>query len=269
MAAVKRDEGIIKSISNRIIIYNLNLFRTELKQIEKSPTYQAKLAEERALELIELDNIEQLNKIEHEKWIESELKVEREWAIQKCKLEEQAKKKEAERKRIQEEFEAEQKRIAVVEEEKKRLIEEEKQRQIDLERRIRAYIDGVGEVPPELLIDAETNPAKEMCQFFLKTAACRFGNKCLRNHKRPRLSKVLLMPAFFTNIHLDQSEATEYGNDLTLEYDENELITSFHRFFEDVVPEFENFGCIKHFVSCTNYEPHLRGHVLVEFTSQR
>lgn len=240
-----------------------------MKEKQKSPSYQANLAEERALELIELDKIERLNKIQHELWLESELRVEREWAIKKSRLEEQAKKKEKERKRIQEEFEAEQKRIAKAEEEKKRLIDEEKRRQIDFERRIHEFIEGIGEIPSELLIEAESNPCKEICHFFMKKAACRFGNKCLRNHKRPRISKILLMSTFFNSIHLEQSKATEYGNDLTLEYDENELNTNFREFFADVVPEFERYGSVKHFVVCANYEAHLRGNVLVEYSSER
>lgn len=216
-----------------------------------------------------MDNIERLNEIEHEKWIESEMRIEKKWQIQKQKLEEQAKKKEAERRRIQEEFEAEQKRIAQVKEEKKRLIEEEKQRQVEFENRIKAYIDGIGEMPTELMGEAETNPGKEPCLFFMKMAVCRFGNKCLRNHKRPKISKILLIPSFFTDIRLDQSVATEYGNDLALEHDDGGLFENFHDFFADVVPEFEHFGCIKSFVASANFEAHHRGNVMIEYTSER
>lgn len=227
------------------------------------------MAEERALELVQLQNIEQMNEIENEKWIESELRIEREWQVKKRKLEEQAKKKEEERQRIQAEFEAEQRRLAQAKEDKERRIEEERQRQIDLELRIQIYIEGLGDQPPELLVDAETNPSKELCQYFVKMASCRFGHNCIRNHQRPKISKLLLIQSFFTNIRLEQNKSTEYGNDLTLEYDETDLYESFKGFFVDVVQEFENFGCIRYFVVSANYEPHLRGHVFVEYTSER
>lgn len=228
-----------------------------------------KQEQERALEIIELDTIERLNDIEHDKWIESERRVEREWKKQKLKLEEQAKKKEEERRRIKEEFEAEQKRLEQIAFEKRCLIIEQKEKQADLERRIQAYVDGISEIPVELFEVAETNPGKELCPFFVKTATCRYGNKCTRNHRRPKIGKILLIPGFFTNIHLDQSKATEYGNDLTLEYDENELLEQYKEFYTDAVTEFEKFGCMKHFVVCSNYEPHLRGHVFVEYSTER
>ncbi|XP_055304850.1 U2 small nuclear ribonucleoprotein auxiliary factor 35 kDa subunit-related protein 2 [Sitodiplosis mosellana] len=249
LAAIKRDEA--------------------LKQNEESPTYQTKLAEEHALELIQLQNIERINEIEHEKWMKSEWRIEKEWQIQKSKLEEQARRKEEERQRIQAEFEAEQKQIAEAKQEKEQRIEEEKQRQIDLEMRIQAYVEGVGDQPPELLVNAETNPGKEPCQYFAKMASCRFGNNCIWNHQRSNISKVLHIQSFFSNIHLEQSTTTEYGNDLTLEYDETELNENFREFFIDVVQEFEHFGCIRYFVVSTNYNPHLRGQVFVEYTSER
>ena len=227
------------------------------------------MAEERALELILLRNIELMNDIEHEKWIKSEWRIEREWQIQKRKLEEQAKKKEEERQRIQAEFEAEQNRITEAKEEKERRIEEENQRKIDLEMRIEAYVQGVGDQPPELLVNAETNPGKGLCQYFVKMASCRYGHTCVWNHQRPLISKVLHIQSFFSNIHLELNKTTEYGNDLTLECDETELYEKFKEFFVDVVQEFEHFGCIRYFVVSTNYEPHLRGQVFVEYTSER
>lgn len=224
---------------------------------------------ERALELIELDTIRQINEIEHNKWLESEIQIERKWKEQQLKIEEQSKKAEEERRRIQDEFEAQQKRIEKVIEEKKRLLEEQREREIDLERRIQAFIDGVNEMPPELLIEAETNPSKGLCPFFTNTATCRFGNKCNRNHKRQKIGKILQVPAFFSNICLDQNKNTEYGNDLVLEHDEKDIYENFTEFFVDVVPEFERFGEIQHFVVCKNSAAQLRGYVFVEYSTER
>lgn len=211
-----------------------------------------------------------MNEIEHEKWIESEIRVEREWTIKKRKLEEQEIKRATERRRIQEEFEMEQKRIAQANEEKERILEEERRKQMDLKIRIRAYIEGMNDtIPPEFLIDAETNPGKVVCEFFLKTGSCRFGNKCQKNHKKPKISKILLIPSFFNNIHLDQNQLTEYGNDLNLECEDSDIYEHFLEFYNDVVPEFLHFGRIKHFIVCSNHEAFLRGHVFVEYSTER
>lgn len=242
---------------------------TELKLRQQSPTYQTQLANERALELIELDNIRQLNEIEHSKWLESEEKIEKKWKEHQLKIEEQTKKAEAERRRIQDEFDAQQKRIEQAIEEKKRLLEEQREREIDLEHRIQAFVDGVDDMPPELLVEAETNPGKAACPFFSSTASCRFGNKCIHNHKRQKIGRILQLPAFFTNICLDQNTDTEYGNDFWLEQDETDLYEQFKEFFVDVVPELERFGEIEHFVACKNWAAHLRGYVFVEYSSER
>lgn len=276
LVAAKRDEGIIKN--NFIIINNKSQFsdelfnfrdNLELKKQQQSPSYDIKQAQERTLEIIQLEHIERMNKIEHNKWIEYEIQIEAKWKERKSKIEEQAKKVEAERRRIQKEFEAEQKRIAVAAEEKKRLFEEQKQREIDLENRIQAYLNDSIEMPPELMVEAESNPGKEPCPYFGKTATCRFGNKCTKNHKRQKISKILMMPGFFTHIHLEQGKDNEYGADLSLEHDDNDLYEQFNEFFVDTVPEFERFGQIEHFVACKNYEPQLRGHVFVEYSSER
>lgn len=244
-------------------------YRIELKLKQQSPTYQAEEANHRALELIELDNIRQMNEIEHNKWLESEMKIERRWKEYQLKIEEQTKKAEEERRRIKDEFEAQQKRVEKALEEKKRLLEEQREREIDLECRIQAFIDGIDEMPPELLVEAETNPGKGLCPFFTNTATCRFGNKCIHNHKRQKIGKILQIPAFFNNISLDQNKNTEYGSDLVLEHDEKDLYENFKEFFVDVVPEFERFGEVQHFVTCKHVAAHLRGYVFVEYSTER
>lgn len=46
------------------------------------------------------------------------------------------------------------------------------------------------EPPPELQVMHETRPEAELCPFFSKTACCRFGDLCSRNHQYPGISKV-------------------------------------------------------------------------------
>lgn len=235
----------------------------------QSAVYLTKLAEEMALQLIEEENIRRENDEENEKWMRSELLIEKQWREQQRKLDEQKKREDAERNRIAAERSAEIRRKLDLAEEKARILAEKKEREADLLHRIDAYVNGTLPMPDELKGMAESNPGKEPCQFFSKTATCRFGNKCVWNHCRPKISQTLLVCSFFANIRLDQGRPNEYGTDLSLEFDEAQLFRDFCDFFDDVVPEFQKFGVIEQFVTCQNYEPHLRGHVYIEFASPR
>lgn len=240
-----------------------------MKKRQQSPSYQLQLAEENAAELLLLDAIRQSNEIENIKWEEAELRIEEKWRKQQLKQKEFDRICEAERKHIQDEFEAEQKRVNDAIEAKKRHAEEEQRLRADLHQRIQEFINCDGSVPFELLTNAETNPTKEICPYFAKAATCRFGHKCVRNHIRPGISNVLLIPSFFNSIHLELSKTTEYGSNLTLECDDTDLVDEFREFFRDVLLEFQKFGCIEYFVVCQNYAPHLRGNVYVEYSTER
>lgn len=108
-----------------------------------------------------------------------------------------------------------------------------------------------------------------MCPFFSKTSACRFKDVCSRNHIRPGISKVLLFPNFYTHYSLEQARDSEYGSDLSLEYDDRETYKHFLEFFEDVLKELETYGHVNQFKVCKNTEPHLRGNVYVEYSHTR
>lgn len=136
-------------------------------------------------------------------------------------------------------------------------------------KKIDDYIDGCANLPDELKMPLQTNPSKQLCTFFIKTATCRFGDKCSRNHSRPGISSTLLIPNFFTHIRLEQSKSNEYGSDLCLEYEESELYKEFNNFFFDVISEFEQYGNIDQFCVCSNHEPHIRGNVYIEYKSKR
>lgn len=217
----------------------------------------------------ELEQIQRQNEEENEKWLRSELLLDRQWRAHQKRLEEQQKAKDLERKRIQDEFKAEQDRLVQLAEKKAREREESEKYQAEFLLRIDAYISGESALPDELSEMAETNPGKPICQFFAKIGNCRFGNKCSRNHSRPKIGRTLLIPSFFTDIRLNQGAATEYGSDQPLEYDDSELYRAYDEFFDDVTPEFCQFGSVKQFVACQNYEPHLRGNVYIEYENQR
>lgn len=133
------------------------------------------------------------------------------------------------------------------------------------------YIYQGGAKPAALEAASETNPGRDACTFFVKTATCRFGRKCARNHCRPGCSRFLLLPNFFQHIRLDQCcGGNEYGgSELALEFDEAEMYRAFVQFFTDVVPEFQQCGALRQFRVCYNTEPHLRGNTYIEFVSER
>lgn len=85
-------------------------------------------------------------------------------------------------------------------EQKKRKLEEErlKAAQEELIRKQEMFMENLDmflsgdavDPPPELKVIHETKPDAELCPFFAKTACCRFGDECSRNHKYPGISKV-------------------------------------------------------------------------------
>lgn len=135
---------------------------------------------------------------------------------------------------------------------------------------IQNYINGDGSFPIELQLPQDLNPSKPLCMIYEKLGVCRNGLQCSRNHRRPRISCFLLIADFFTHIRLNNlGGASEYGDDIAMEFDDDELQTEFEAFFADVVPEFGKFGHIVQFRVCQNRLKHLRGNVYVEYRSQR
>lgn len=146
---------------------------------------------------------------------------------------------------------------------------DEKRRQHELlVHKIDEYIRGVGPQPDDLKTPIDSNPDKELCSFFTKTASCRFGGKCTRNHRRPGISRLVLIQNLFDHVRLEQQTNPTYRSDM-LEFDDNDLQKLFLEFFDDVLPELEKFGPITQFRVCRNQEAHLRGNVYVEFESER
>jgi len=60
----------------------------------------------------------------------------------------------------------------------------------------------------------------------------------------------------------------EADQDTSLEYDEKEAYENFKQFYEDTLPEFRKAGTVVQFKVCCNHEPHLRGNVYVQYTSE-
>lgn len=169
---------------------------------------------------------------------------------------------------IKAEWEKEQRKLKELEEKKLKEEEEKLKQQLLLQEQLENFIEKGGHIPKELQKILETNPNKPVCPFYKKVGACRFGDACSRNHQRPCISRILLIPNFYSHISLDQSMENEYGSN-SLEFESHERYSHFKEFFYDVLPELEKFGDIKQFEVCCNEEPHLRGNVYVEYSSSR
>ncbi|XP_034187004.2 uncharacterized protein LOC117607430 isoform X1 [Osmia lignaria lignaria] len=201
-------------------------------------------------------------------WLEEEVRAQKEWQILQerkrkarlVQLEQEAK--------IRQEFEAKQEAIRKKQEEEKRKREEDIRKRELLLKEIDDYIDDGIKTPEALREVIESQPGKELCPFFSKTGACRYGDTCSRNHRRVCLSKVILVPGFYTHFSLEKNSA-EYDTDVALEFETSETRQHFREFYKDVVPELESFGRIKTLKYCCNTEVHLRGNLYVEYYTER
>lgn len=106
------------------------------------------------------------------------------------------------------------------------------------------------------------------CPFFLKTGACRFGDRCSRKHAYPTASPTLMIRGMFVTFGMEQSRRDDYDIDACLEHSEEELQESFIEFYHDVLPEFKSVGKVLQFKVSCNYEPHLRGNVYIQFDTE-
>ncbi|XP_076170961.1 uncharacterized protein LOC143148474 [Ptiloglossa arizonensis] len=236
--------------------------------LEKSADY-LKWLEER--ELTEREN-DRREKEEHEQrerlWLEEEVRAQKEWQILQERKQKARQQQLEQETKIRQEFEAKQEAIRKKQEEEKRKREEDIRKREQLLKEIDDYIDNGIKTPEVLREVIDSQPGKELCPFFGKTGACRYGDTCSRNHRRVCLSKVILVPGFYTHFSLEKNSA-EYDTDVALEFESSETRQHFREFYKDVVPELESFGRIKTLKYCCNTEVHLRGNLYVEYYTER
>ncbi|XP_039499244.1 U2 small nuclear ribonucleoprotein auxiliary factor 35 kDa subunit-related protein 2 isoform X1 [Drosophila santomea] len=129
----------------------------------------------------------------------------------------------------------------------------------------------VEQPPSHLLRVMETHPEERACEFFSRTNCCRYGHACTFNHRRPMLARILLIRHFFNHSMLQERRAhKEYAAaEEHLELTEQDLRHDYDEFFRDAVEELEKFGTIVNFRTVRNTLEHLRGHVFVEYTTER
>lgn len=116
--------------------------------------------------------------------------------------------------------------------------------------------------------DFGTEKDRANCPFFLKTGACRFGDRCSRKHDHPASSSTLLIRGMFVHYGMEQSRRDDYDTDANLEYSEEEVHQQFLDFYEDALPEFKSAGKVIQFKVSCNFEPHLRGNVYVQYATE-
>lgn len=201
-------------------------------------------------------------------WLNEEIRAQKTWQeLQKQIAKEEQEKREQEMK-IREELEAKRAALLKKKEEEKKKREEQLRKQEQLQKDIDDYIDNGVKTPDVLREVFDNQPTKDLCPFFTKTGACRYGNACSKNHRKIFLSKVIMIPGFYSHFSLEKNSA-EYDTDVALEFERTETLHHFYEFYEDVIPELESFGRIKTLKCCCNKEIHLRGNLYVEYYTER
>uniref|UniRef100_A0AAY4C783 C3H1-type domain-containing protein n=1 Tax=Denticeps clupeoides TaxID=299321 RepID=A0AAY4C783_9TELE len=203
-------------------------------------------------------------------WLEREKIAQEEFQLKREREETAKRKKEEEEKRIKEEWEAQQRKEQEAREQKqqeKRDREEAAQKMLD---QVESQLENGGpwrnpEAPAR--VDFGTEKDRANCPFFLKTGACRFGDRCSRKHDHPASSGTLMIRGMFVNFGMEQSRRDDYDTDASLEYSEDEVYQQFLEFYDDVLPEFKSVGKVLQFKVSCNFEPHLRGNVYVQYST--
>lgn len=234
-----------------------------------NPNYLPYLWELEQLEREAAAREEERRRYEHALWMDREREAQVAFVEQKRKREEEERRKDEERERIRKEFEEQERKAREAKEEKKRLLEELRKQQQDRERMLAEYLAGIDDHLEVLQQMVDTRSGANACGFFGKIGVCRYGIGCSSNHPTPGLSKLLLIPNFFAHPALDDRDNPEYGTDLGIEFDEEELYRAYNEFFRDIIEEFETFGSIRYIFVCRNHAPHLRGNVFIQYDSVR
>ncbi|TRY85463.1 hypothetical protein DNTS_008577 [Danionella cerebrum] len=205
----------------------------------------------------------------HQEWLERERIAQEEFRLKREQEEAAQKKKEEEERRIKEEWEVQQRKEKEEQEmkdKKKRELEESVQKMLD---QAESQLESSGPWKnPDAPKDYGTEKDQANCPFFLKTGACRFGERCSRKHEHPSSSCTLMVRAMFMTFGMEQSRRDDYDADSSLEYSEEELNQQFLDFYEDVLPEFRNAGRVVQFKVSCNFEPHLRGNVYIQYETE-
>ncbi|CAH1176038.1 unnamed protein product, partial [Phaedon cochleariae] len=239
----------------------------ECIRIANSPTHQCYLAEQAIREEILAEENAKKSKDRELEWLRVEVEAQRQFQELQKKLAQAREERTKQNEQIKAEWEKEQLRQKEAREKEEQEHEEQLRQQELLNQKVEDFLELGGDTPEHLKTILETNPNRTICPFFQKTSTCRFFDVCSRNHIRPGISRIILIPNFFSHYSLEKGE--EHGSDSGLEFESHETYKQFREFFNDVVPELEQYGKIKFFFTCCNHETHLRGNVFIEFAYTR
>ncbi|KAM9397247.1 uncharacterized protein zrsr2 isoform 2-T2 [Salvelinus alpinus] len=220
------------------------------------------------------DDDEEERKAEEERrrqdqeWLERERLAQQEFRLRWEREEAARKRQEEEEARIKQEWEAQQRRE---EEEKEQKQQEKRDREEAVQKMLdqaESQLENGGPWRNPEAPDFGTEQDRANCPFFLKTGACRFGDRCSRKHVHPPSSPTLMIRGMFATFGMDQRSRDDYDTDACLEHSEEEVQQQFVDFYEDVLPEFRTAGKVVQFKVSCNFEPHLRGNVYVQFDKE-
>lgn len=106
---------------------------------------------------------------------------------------------------------------------------------------------------------------KVNCPFYFKNGACRYGNRCTRQHIKPTKSVTLLFAHMYQNspIAVALAEGHRIPDDKL-----KEVIDQFESFYQEVFLELSQFGEIEEMHVLDNLGDHLVGNVYVKLVSE-
>ncbi|XP_065356981.1 U2 small nuclear ribonucleoprotein auxiliary factor 35 kDa subunit-related protein 2 isoform X2 [Calliphora vicina] len=247
----------------------------ELEEAEleehKDPLYESWLEYKAEVERQQLLAEENERQLQEEQWLRRELLAQDQFRKDELKRKAEEAKLEAERLKQFEDLKKLQEQRQKKRDELKLQAEKETKALDDIMRNMQEYLDDCTMKTPDILERImESRPGGISCEFFDKTNCCGYGPNCSFNHKRPYLSKIILIKHFFLHPLLEQQEHEEYSrSDSELELSERDLRDAYDEFCEDVWPVLEEFGTIINFRTNRNVRAHLRGHVFVEYEDKR
>ncbi|CAH1780945.1 unnamed protein product [Owenia fusiformis] len=209
----------------------------------------------------------------HQLWLERERQAQKAWEARKEWEAKEKERKIEQEKQIRIEWEQQQEKEKKEQEEKERLEKEQKEKKDQQDALLKEATskenkDSDAWHNPLAPVQYGEERQRQICPFFQKTGACRFGERCSRGHPYPDSSNTILIPGMYSHFSLQEGLMEEYDSDITLEYEDSEHYQHYCEFYEDVIPEFKKVGHIIQFKVCCNYEPHLRGNLYVQYRDE-
>ncbi|XP_067624547.1 U2 small nuclear ribonucleoprotein auxiliary factor 35 kDa subunit-related protein 2 isoform X2 [Eurosta solidaginis] len=225
---------------------------------------QARLAEEQLLEA------KRRHAQEEEAWLRRDLLTHREFRLKQQQREAAEAGEVAKRKQQEEELAA---KLAAEQSQRKEQERRQAAAAAEFEKmmeHMESFLNNTGPAPIELRRWVESRPGESVCALYERTNCCRYGARCINNHRRPLLAKIIVVRHFFIHPLLEEEMHKEYASaDGSLELNEQDLCDAYNDFFADVMPELEEFGLIRNFRAIRNVSKHLRGHVFIEYVDER